>query len=122
MVAVKLQEEFAASERRECQVLDQPRTSQRYQAQPRPDEAALVKRMLELVRAHPRYGYRFITAKLRQEGWQVNGKRVYSPLNRQTRRFTIPLDSTHPSDHLPTPVSGTRHCPEILGYRTNHCI
>lgn len=76
-MAVKLQEEFAVSERRACQVLDQPRTSQRYQAQPRPDEASLVKRMLELVRAHPRYGYRFITAKLRQEGWHVNAKRVY---------------------------------------------
>ena len=25
----------------------------------------------------PRYGYRFITAKLRQEGWQVNFKRIY---------------------------------------------
>src|SRR6185295_8833313 len=25
----------------------------------------------------PRYGYRFITAKLRQEGWRVNRKRVY---------------------------------------------
>jgi transposase InsO family protein len=37
----------------------------------------LVKRMLELARAHPRYGYRFIRAKLRQEGWQVNAKRIY---------------------------------------------
>jgi len=33
--------------------------------------------MLELVRRHPRYGYRFITAKLRQEGRHVNAKRVY---------------------------------------------
>jgi transposase InsO family protein len=32
---------------------------------------------LELVREHPRYGYRMITAKLRQEGWRVNRKRVY---------------------------------------------
>ena len=76
-MAVKLREEFAVSERRACQVLDQPRTSQRYQAQPRDDEAALVKRILELARAHPRYGYRMITAKLRQEGWQVNRKRIY---------------------------------------------
>jgi putative transposase len=76
-VAVKLREEFTVSERRACRVLDQPRTSQRYQAKPRDDEAALVKRILELVREHPRYGYRFITAKLRQEGWHVNAKRVY---------------------------------------------
>jgi transposase InsO family protein len=33
--------------------------------------------MLELVREHPRYGYRFITALLRQDGWKVNRKRVY---------------------------------------------
>ncbi len=77
MVVVELQEEFAVSERRACRVLDQPRSSQRYESQPRDDEAALVKRMLELVREHPRYGYRFITAKLRQEGWRVNAKRVY---------------------------------------------
>jgi transposase InsO family protein len=58
-------------------VLDQPRSSQRYEAQARDDEAALVKRMLELTKAHPRYGYRMMTAKLRQEGWEVNRKRVY---------------------------------------------
>jgi putative transposase len=74
---VKLRKEFTISERRACRVLDQPRSCQRYVAKPREDEQALVKRMLELARKHPRYGYRFITAKLRQEGWQVNRKRVY---------------------------------------------
>jgi putative transposase len=33
--------------------------------------------MLELVREHPRYGYRHIWAMLRREGWRVNRKRVY---------------------------------------------
>lgn len=33
--------------------------------------------MLELVRQHPRYGYRRLWALLRQEGWCVNRKRVY---------------------------------------------
>ena len=33
--------------------------------------------MLELVRQHPRYGYRHVWAMLRQEGWRVNRKRVY---------------------------------------------
>jgi putative transposase len=73
----ELQGEFRISERRACQVLAQPRASQRYRAKPRGDEAALVKRILELARRHPRYGYRFITSKLRQEGWHVNAKRVY---------------------------------------------
>jgi len=58
-------------------VIDQPRSSQRYQAKVGEDEPRLVACMLELVRRHPRYGYRFITAKLRQEGWCVNAKRVY---------------------------------------------
>jgi putative transposase len=33
--------------------------------------------MLELVREHPRFGYRRIWALLRREGWRVNPKRVY---------------------------------------------
>lgn len=73
----ELQSGFRISERRACRVVDQPRASQRYEVQVRSDEAALVKQVLELTRQHPRYGYRFITAKWRQEGWQVNRKRVY---------------------------------------------
>ena len=37
----------------------------------------MVARIHEFVRKYPRYGYRFVTAKLRQEGWQVNFKRIY---------------------------------------------
>ena len=73
----RLRDELGLSERRACRILSQPRASQRYQAQPREDEAALVRRMLELARKHPRYGYRMITAKLRQEGWRVNFKRTH---------------------------------------------
>ncbi len=59
-------------------MLDQPRSTQRYQAKETPvEEQKLVARIHELVRRHPRYGYRFITAKLRQEGWRVNSKRIY---------------------------------------------
>ena len=77
-VAVEeLQGSFDVSERRACQVVGQPRSSQRYQREVRDDESRLAKRLLQLVRRHPRYGYRFITAKLRQEGWEVNAKRVY---------------------------------------------
>jgi transposase InsO family protein len=73
----QVQSKFDVSERRACEVVDQPRSSQRYEAKVRDDEAKLVTRMLELVRRFPRYGYRFITAKLRQDGWQVNAKRIY---------------------------------------------
>jgi transposase InsO family protein len=33
--------------------------------------------MLELVREHPRFGYRRIWALLRRDGWRVNRKRIY---------------------------------------------
>ena len=77
MTVAKLQQQFGVSERRACQAVDQPRSSQRYQAKVKEDEPALVKRILELVRKYPRYGYRFITTKLQQEGWNINFKRVY---------------------------------------------
>ena len=73
----ELQSSYEVSERRACEVVGQPRSSQRYQAKVREDEPRLVARMLELVRRFPRYGYRRITAKLRQEGWPVNAKRIY---------------------------------------------
>ena len=65
------------SERRACQVIKQPRSTQRYVARERDDERPLVQRMLELVRRHPRYGYRRVWALLRREGFRVNVKRVY---------------------------------------------
>lgn len=65
------------SERRACKVLGQPRRTQRYVAREADDEPALVKRMLELVARHPRYGYRMIWGKLKLEGWHVNKKRIW---------------------------------------------
>jgi transposase InsO family protein len=57
--------------------LEQPRSSQRYQTQPREDEAALTKRMLSLVRQRPRFGYRRIGRLLQAEGWCVSLTRVF---------------------------------------------
>ena len=78
---------FRVAERRACRVLRQPRSTQRQQPVPAGgDEARLVKRMLELVRAHPRFGYRRIWALLRREGWRVNRKRVYRLWRREGLR------------------------------------
>jgi len=74
---VKLQDQFATSERRACRVLSQPRSSQRRKTKPKGDEATLARRMLELVRRRPRFGYRRIAALLRREGWRANPKRIY---------------------------------------------
>jgi transposase InsO family protein len=74
------------SERRACRALDQPRTTQRYRPIPKDDEQRLESRLWELVRAHPRYGYRRMTALLRREGWRINRKRVYRVWRRQGLR------------------------------------
>jgi putative transposase len=72
-----LQEQFGVSQRRACRVLGQPRSTQRQEPRRKEEEEALTRRMLELVRQHPRFGYRRIWALLRREGWRVNRKRVY---------------------------------------------
>lgn len=64
------------SERRACSILEQPRMTQRYKTKQPDKDKALIDAMKRLSKKHPRYGYRFITAKLRQDGWQVNKKRV----------------------------------------------
>lgn len=72
-----MQEACGVSERRACEVLGQPRATQRYAVRTREEERRLVARMHALVREHPRYGYRRIGALLRREGWRVNRKRVH---------------------------------------------
>ena len=64
------------SERRACRTLQQPRMTQRYEPKQPDKDKPLIAAMKRLAGKHKRYGYRFITAKLRQEGWQVNHKRV----------------------------------------------
>jgi len=70
-------EQFSVSERRACKTLSQPRSTQRYQSRPRGDETALVRRMLDLARSRPRWGYRRIAWLLRQEAWQASDTRIY---------------------------------------------
>jgi putative transposase len=74
------------SERRVCRVLDQRRSTQRYVAPPRDGDEALVRRMHELVRLHPRRGYRMIWGMLRLDGWRVNRKRVHRLWKREGLR------------------------------------
>ena len=64
------------SERRVCQVLNQPRSTQRREAHVPDDEPMLVKRMTELAEQYGRYGYRTITGLLQSEGFKGNHKRI----------------------------------------------
>jgi len=67
---------YGISERLACQVLGQPRSTQRKIPQQPEDEAALTADIIALATQYGRYGYRRITALLREAGWLVNKKRV----------------------------------------------
>jgi len=72
-----IQERHGFSERRACRLVGQPRSTQRRSPAPVPDEEARIReRLRHLARARPRYGYRRLTALLREEGFCVNHKRI----------------------------------------------
>jgi putative transposase len=64
------------SERRVCRALGQHRSTQRKIPTTPDDEAALTADIIALALQYGRYGYRRITALLREAGWRVNRKRV----------------------------------------------
>jgi putative transposase len=68
--------ELGVPERRACRVLGQHRSTQRKPPSAPDDEAALTADIVALATRYGRYGYRRITALLRQAGWRVNRKRV----------------------------------------------
>jgi len=57
-------------------VLGQARSTQRHPLQITDEEGRLTNRIVELATKFGRYGYRRVTALLRQEDWKVNHKRV----------------------------------------------
>lgn len=65
------------SERRVCKTIGQPRSTQRYQPKKTEKDRTLTARLHQISRRHPRYGYRRAAALLRQDGWEVNDKRVH---------------------------------------------
>ena len=103
---IHVQKQLEVSERRACGVLAQPRSSQRYVPQPREGEAELVKRMLELAKTHPRYGYRFAWARLREEGFKINRKRVYRLWRREGLKVSV---KRHKRRRLGTSKNGIVH-------------
>jgi putative transposase len=66
----------AVSERRVCAALGQHRSTQRKVPRGLEDEEALTAGIVEFARQYGRYGYRKISALLRDAGWLVNDKRV----------------------------------------------
>jgi hypothetical protein len=65
-----------SSERQVCRLLGQGRGTQRYEPMVRADEDALTRSIIALATKYRRYGYRRITALLRDAGWEVGKDRV----------------------------------------------
>jgi putative transposase len=87
--AADLQQEFSVSERRACQALEQPRSTQRYGPKPRGDELALAKGMLKVARRRPRWGYRRVAWRLRRDGWRASDTRVYRLWRREGLKVPV---------------------------------
>jgi len=64
------------SERRACRVLGQIRSTQRHIPHLTSEEENLTVEIIGLATRYGRYGYRRITALLKDEGWKVNHKRI----------------------------------------------
>ncbi len=71
-----VRQKLRVSERLACRVLGQHRSTQRKTPRGRADDDALTADIIALASRFGRYGYRRITALLREAGWAVNVKRV----------------------------------------------
>jgi putative transposase len=69
-------EAMEVSERRACRAINQPRSTQRYRKLASLDEDILREKVIELASQYGRYGYRRVTALIRNQGWIVNHKRI----------------------------------------------
>ena len=73
----RLTEEGVCSIRAGCRMLKLARSTWRYRGKaPSEREKALHRRLAELSAKHPRFGYRRIAVKLREEGWEVGKRQV----------------------------------------------
>lgn len=66
-----------ASLAKRCRACELPLSTWKHQPKRPETDAPLLRRLLELARAQPRWGYRMMTGKLCLEGWQVNRKRIH---------------------------------------------
>ena len=80
-------ESLDVSERHACRVIGQSRGTQRYNKRYAEDEELLTQHIVKLASDYGRYGYRRVTALLRNEGWIVNHKRVQRIWRQQGSKF-----------------------------------
>lgn len=66
------------SERRACEVIGQPRGTQRYVLKSNPEKEILREKVIELASEYGRYGYRRITYMLNNKGFKIGKDAVYT--------------------------------------------
>lgn len=91
--AVEHARQCGASKPHACHLVHQPRGTQRYQPTQRNDEDALTRAIITLADRYGRYGYRRITIKLREAGWNVGKDRVERIWRREGLK--IPRNRSH---------------------------
>jgi HTH-like domain len=75
--AAAMMTETGLSERKTCELLDLSRSSLRYKPPRTKDDSDLREKIRTIAFNRRRFGYRRITAKIREGGDKVNAKRVY---------------------------------------------
>ena len=75
-LAVQHARDKGVTERHACRLVGQWRTTQRYQPTQSNDEDRLTQSIVALASQYGRFGYRRITALLKQAGWKVGKDRV----------------------------------------------
>jgi len=71
-----LRDRLGVSERWACRVVGQHRSTERYEPKRADDDAVLRAALRTFSAERPRWGYRRAHHQLRQDGWEVNRKRV----------------------------------------------
>jgi putative transposase len=95
-------------------VLGQHRSTQRKVVRTPDDEAQLTADVIELARQYGRYGYRRVTALLKEAGWAVNRKRV----ERIWRREGLKVPQRQPKRRRLWLADGS--CVRLRPERANH--
>jgi hypothetical protein len=90
-----LRAQFQVSEQVACQVVSQPRTTQRYQPILRQDEDALTQAIVSLAGQYGRYGYRRVTAldeagnRKGATGWTTEFQHILLQLVLENRKWFL---------------------------------
>ena len=71
-----LRQRLGLSERRACRYVGQHRSTQRHEPTRTEDDQALRAELRKVSAERPRWGYRRAHHRLREEGWEINRKRV----------------------------------------------